>query len=152
MKIKEIVDKHGKTPDKLIEIMLNVQGSSGINCLSMEDIATISKEMDIPESRVYSVASFYSLLSTQPRGKHVIQLCHDIPCYINGSVDVLKELEQELEIKIGETTKDQMFTLEFTSCLGCCEIAPVMQIDDKVYGNLTSNKIKEVLQKLRGKA
>ncbi len=152
MKIKEIVDKHGKTPDKLIEIMLDIQERSGFNCLSREDIAAISKEMDIPESRVYSVASFYTLLSTEPRGKYIIQLCHDVPCYINGSVNALKVLEEELGVKIGETTKDKIFTLEFTSCLGCCEIAPVMQIGEEVYGNLTSSKIKEVLNELRGKA
>lgn len=151
MEIKEIVEKHGRTPDKLIGIMLECQEYSKQQYLKNEDILAISQEMNIPESRVYSVASFYSLLSIQPRGKFIIQICNDVPCYINGSMNLVYELENALGIKMGETTKDKLFTLEFTSCLGCCEKAPVMQIDDVVYGNLTNDKLSNILNEYRRK-
>lgn len=151
MQIKDIVDRHGRSADKLIGIMLECQEYSQLNYLNSADILCISKEMNIPESRVFSVASFYSLISTKPRGKYIIQLCNDVPCYIKGSMNLVQELEKLLNIKFGETTDDNLFTLEFTSCLGCCEMSPVMQIDDAVYGNLTPEKLTNILQEYRRK-
>ena len=151
MKIKEIVDKHGRTPDKILAIMLECQELSDQKYLKSEDILTLSQEMGVPESRIYSIASFYSLISIEPRGKYIIQLCNDVPCYINGSMNLADELEKILDIKMGKTTKDGLFTLEFTSCLGCCEKAPVMQIDDVVFGNLTGDKLSAILQEYRRK-
>lgn len=150
MQIDQIIEKHGTTPDKLIAIMLECQECSEESYLLSSDITSIAKLMNLPESQVYSVASFYSLLSTKPRGKFIIQICNDVPCYINGSMNLVTELETMLQIKMGETTKDKLFTLEFTSCLGCCEIAPVMQIGAKVFGNLTSKKLVKILDEFRG--
>ncbi len=152
MNIKDVVDKHGRTPDKLIAIMLELQEQSQLNYLSEDDIKEISDQMKIRESRVYSIASFYSLLSTKSRGKHIILLCHDVPCYINGAFNLLNELEEKLGIKLGETTADNLFTLEFSSCLGCCDMAPVMQVNETVYENLTSDKLDDILSKLRREA
>lgn len=151
MRIKEILDKHGRIPEKLIEVLLELQSCSDLNYLRSEDIKIIADEMNMSESRVYSIAQFYSLLSTKPRGKYILQLCHDVPCYINGSTNVIEEIKKKLNIDIGETTSDNMFTLEFSSCLGCCENAPVMQVGDTVYTNLTSDKIDDILNELRGK-
>lgn len=151
MEIKEIVNKQGRTPDKLIGIMLECQSSSAQSYLTPEDIAQIAVEMNLPESRVYGVASFYTLLSTEPRGKYIVQVCNDVPCYVKGSMNLVSELEKELGIKMGETTEDKLFTLEFTSCLGCCEMSPAMQIGDKVYGNMTPDKVASVLDEYRRK-
>jgi len=151
MQISQIVKKHGATPDKLIAIMLECQENSNKSYLLSEDIAQIAKELNITESHVFSIASFYSLLSTEPRGRYIVQLCNDVPCYINGSMNLLKELETILNINVGETTIDKLFTIEFTSCLGCCEMAPVMQIGDRVYGNLTPQKLENILNEYRGK-
>ncbi len=149
MDVKEIVDKHGRGREKLLEVLLECQEQSEESYLSPEVVFEVSQEMNIPESQVVGVASFYSLLSTCPRGKHIIQICNDVPCYINGSMNLVEELENLLGIKMCETTKDGLFTLEFTSCLGCCEMAPAIQIGDKVYGNLTPEKLNSVIDEYR---
>jgi NADH-quinone oxidoreductase subunit E len=149
MDVREIVDRHGRSREKLLDVLMECQEKSEKSYLSPEVVFQISKEMNIPESQVVGVASFYSLLSTCERGKYIIQVCNDVPCYISGSMNIVKELENKLGIKMCETTDDGLFTLEFTSCIGCCEMAPAMQIDDKVYGNLTADKIKEILDELR---
>ena len=149
MDVKEIVKEHGTTRDKLLDVLFECQRQSEENYLSPEVMFEISKEMNIPESQVVGVASFYSLLSTCPRGRHIIQLCNDVPCYITGSMNLVEELESLLGIKMCETTEDGLFTLEFTSCLGCCEMAPAMQVGDKVYGNLTPEKLSGIIDELR---
>lgn len=149
MLIEELVRKHGKTPEKLLTILLEYQKTRDTNHLSYEDLKAVAREMNLPESRVYSVTSFYSLLSTQPRGKHIIQLCNDVPCYVNGSFNLKDELEKVLGISMNETTGDGLFTLEYTSCLGYCEKAPAMRIDEDYYGNVTGEKLKDILEKYR---
>ncbi len=149
MYVKEVVRKHGTTRDKLVDILFECQKQSDKNYLSQEVISEVSKEMNIPESQVAGVASFYSMLSTQKRGRHIIQVCNDVPCYINDSMNLVEEIEKLLDIKMCETTEDGMFTLEFTSCLGCCEMAPVIQVGDKIYGNLTPQKLKGIIDELR---
>lgn len=151
MQVKDALEKYGSTPDKLIGAMLAYQRSTPCNYLTMDDIREFAKETGLPESRVHSVASFYSLLSTKPRGKYIIQICNDIPCYVNGSMNVVRELEKKLRVKMGQTTEDGMFTLEFSSCLGCCDKAPAMQIGSKLYGNLTPEKLSDILAAHRRK-
>lgn len=150
MKIKEILDKNGRTPDKLISSLLEYQKTTLCNYLTEDDLREFAKETGIPLSRISSVASFYSLLSTESRGRYIIQVCYDVPCYVNNSVNIVKELEKNLGIKMGQTTEDETFSLEFSSCLGCCDKAPVMQIGETLYGNLTSEKIASILDKYRG--
>jgi len=149
MQVKEALLKYGSTPDKLIGAMLAYQRSTPCNYLTEDDIREFSKETGLPISRVHSVASFYSLLSTKPRGKYIIQVCYDVPCYVNDSVNVVRELESKLRTTMGHTTDDGLFTIEYSSCLGCCDKAPVMQIGDKLYGNLTPEKISEILSAYR---
>lgn len=145
MRAKKIADKFGRTPDKLIGALLEYQKDTPNNYLTEQDIKDIAKEMNTPESRIYSLATFYSLLSIAPRGRHIIQLCNDVPCYLNGCVNIKKELEEKLNINMGETTKDGLFTLEFTSCLGYCDHAPAIRIDDTMYGALTADKLTDIL-------
>jgi NADH-quinone oxidoreductase subunit E len=149
MELSEIIAKKGKTPDKLVGVLLEYQKTTNRNYLTNEDLKDVARKMNLPESRVYSVATFYSLLSIKPRGKYVIQLCRDVPCYVNGAFDLREELETALGISMGETTKDGLFSLEYTSCLGYCEMAPVMRIDQKIYGNLNSKKLAEVIADYR---
>lgn len=149
MQANEFASKKEKTPDKLVGILLDYQKTKNRNSLSKEDLKAVAEQMGLPESRVYSVATFYSLLNTEPKGKHIIQICRDVPCYINGSFSVKEELEKALQIDMGETTKDGVFSLEYTSCLGYCELAPVIRIDQKIYGNLTSEKLVDIIAKYR---
>ena len=149
MHLDEIVRRKGKTPDKLIGILQEYQKSRNRNYLTKEDLKAVADQMGLPESRVYSVATFYSLLSTKPRGKHIIQICRDVPCYVNGSFDIREELETMLQISVGETTEDGVFSLEYASCLGYCELAPVIRIDQKIYGHLNSDRLGEVIAEYR---
>jgi len=151
MQVKDVLDKYGRTPDKLIGAMLAYQNSTPCNYLTEEDIKEFAKETGLPESRIHSVASFYTLLATRPRGRYIIQVCRDVPCYVNNSVNVVKELERILKISMGNTTEDGLFTLEYSSCLGCCDKAPAMQIGENLYGNLTKEKIAEIVKEYRRK-
>jgi NADH-quinone oxidoreductase subunit E len=149
MDVKEIVKKHGTTRNKLLDVLFDCQSQSEKSYLSEDILFAVSREMNIPESQVVGVASFYSLLSTKPRGRNIIQVCNDVPCYISGSMNLVEELEGILGIKMCETTEDGEFTLEYTSCIGCCDMSPAMQIGDKIYGNLTPDKLKSVIDGLR---
>ena len=151
MQVKEALDKYGRSPDKLIGAMLAYQNTTPCNYLTEDDIREFARETGLPESRIHSVASFYSLLSTKPRGKYIIHVCYDVPCYVNNSVNVVKELERILKVKMGGTTEDGLFTLEYTSCLGCCDKAPAMQIGDNLYGSLTKDRISAILSEYRRK-
>lgn len=149
MHVRESLDKRGNSPRHLIRAMLEYQRSTECNYLTEADIEAFAEGTGVPVSRVHSLASFYSLLSTTPRGRFIIQVCYDIPCYVNNSVNVVKELEKSLKIKMGQTTYDGLFTIEYSSCLGCCDKAPAMQIGDKLYGNLTPDKIGSILEMYR---
>ncbi len=145
MMLKKVIKENGATSDKLIPILLEYQKKKGKNYITDDEMAIIAKELNIPQTRVSSVAEFYTLISTKPRGRFIIQVCEDVPCYINGSTNVVLELEKQLNIKMGETTSDLMFTLEHTSCIGCCDKSPAMRVGDEVYGNLTFEKIARIL-------
>lgn len=145
----EIIENIGKTPDKLIEILLAIQSQSKEHYVSEEQLKIISNVLDIPLSKVYGVASFYSLLSTTKKGRYVIQICNSGPCYVNDSKRIINAFEYELGIKIGEMTDDGLFSLEYTSCFGACHIAPAVKINDKIYGNLDRAKVKELIEVLK---
>ena len=149
MRIREALEKYRKSPGSLIRAMLEYQRSTPCNYLTEADIEAFAEETNLPISRVYSLAAFYSLFSTKPRGKYIIQVCYDIPCYVNNSINVVKELEKSLKIKMGQTTYDGLFTIEYSSCLGCCDKAPAMQIGDTLYGNLTPDRIVSILETYR---
>ncbi len=95
------------------------------------------------------MASFYSLISLKPLGKHVIRLCEDAPCHVAGGRAVWEALEQEIGVPFGETTLDGQWSLLPTSCIGACAVGPVMMIDDDIYGNLTPDKVREILASYR---
>ncbi|MBN2540024.1 MAG: NAD(P)H-dependent oxidoreductase subunit E [Bacilli bacterium] len=150
MLLKEILSKYPKDPEYLIEILLEYQTSKKNHYISPEDVSRISGHFDIPESQVCSVISFYTLLSMEPKGRYVVQICHDVPCFVNDATNIYEELVNVLGIKEGETTPDNLFTLEITECLGCCNEAPAMRVNNQVYTNLTPAKIEKLIKDLRG--
>uniref|UniRef100_A0A7C3WWD7 NADH-quinone oxidoreductase subunit NuoE n=1 Tax=Dictyoglomus turgidum TaxID=513050 RepID=A0A7C3WWD7_9BACT len=151
MKTKEdILKSFPKNPDYIIEILHALQDNNPYNYLTPEDIKLCAEYLDLPVSYVEGVASFYSMFSLKPRGRYVIRLCDSPPCHLVGSESLLEYLEKKLKIKVGETTPDRLFTLELTSCLGVCAVAPAMMINDEVYGNLTFEKIDKILEEKRG--
>ncbi|MBU1142313.1 MAG: NAD(P)H-dependent oxidoreductase subunit E [Firmicutes bacterium] len=149
MMLKDVLQKYAKTEDQLIEILLDYQNVKSNHYISKEEIIEIASYLSIPESKVCSVLSFYTFFSDKPRGKYVIQVCKDVPCYVSSEINVLKIIERELGIRMNETTPNQQFTLEYTSCLGCCDAGPAMRINDKIYTHLTADKIKAILSEYR---
>lgn len=115
-----------------------------------EKLLELSQYLDIPLSKLYSMATFYKALSLTPKGKNTIKVCDGTACHIRSSKSLLDEIENSLGIKPGETTKDGKFSLEIVNCLGSCAIAPVMVINDKYYGKLTSSKVREILKEYGG--
>ena len=107
----------------------------------------IAKGLGVTLSEVYGVATFYSQFALEPRGRFVIGVCLGTACYVKGSKNVLERIESELEIEPGHTTKDQRFTLKDTRCLGACGLAPVMMINEDVYGRLVPDDIPGILEK-----
>ena len=151
MQLIDIIQKHNRLPENLIHMLLEYQSSKDRNYISEDEVKLMAKEVDVSESRIYSLLTFYSLFSTVPRGKYVIQVCRDVPCHVNGSMNVVRELEESLDIKMGETTGDGVFTIEYSSCLGCCDKSPAMRIGEEIFGNLTKGKIGEILSSYRRK-
>lgn len=151
MQIMRILEKHEKDPANLIHILLDYQSSKDNNCITEKEVTIIADELGITKSRVYSIVTFYTLFSIKPRGKYIIQVCDDVPCYVNGSVNIIMELEKLLGIKMGETTPDGVFTLEKTSCIGCCDRSPALRVGDELYGDLDSFKTAGIISALRRK-
>ncbi|MCF6177003.1 MAG: NAD(P)H-dependent oxidoreductase subunit E [Victivallaceae bacterium] len=148
MTVSEIIKKHGNERENLLAILHQIQAGNDDNSLHKDQLQQLAEIMDIPVADIVSTASFYTMFSLKPRGKHIIRLCESPPCYIMGEENILTALENCLKIKLGETTADKMFTLETTSCLGACGVAPVMMIDDTVYGELTEEKTVAVIKSI----
>ena len=110
----------------------------------------IAQKLDIPSATVYGVVSFYSYFTMIPRGEHVVNVCTGTACFVRGAEKLKEELENQLKIKAGETTPDNLFTLETLRCVGACGLAPVMIVDNKVHGRMQkAQDINEVLAKYR---
>ncbi len=149
MTVSEIVDKRGNDRENLLQILHDIQDSSGDNSIHKEAIDELSRKMGITVADITGTLSFYTMFSTTSRGKHIIRLCDSPPCYIMGSENILSALEKKLGVRLGETTPDKMFTIEHSSCLGTCGVAPAMMIDDEVYGNLTAAKVSQIIDSIK---
>ena len=141
----EIIERHGYQKASLIGILQDIQGE--MNYLPRKALVQVGKSLDIPLTHIYEVATFYKAFSLDPRGKHTIQVCLGTACQVRGGSRVLDYLENRLEVKPGETTKDLSFTLESVNCLGACALGPMMVIDKKYYGKINTNKIESILEK-----
>ena len=130
----------------LIFVLKEAQGIFGY--LPKEVQLYIAKKLNVAPSKVYGVVSFYSYFSTTPVGEHKINVCLGTACFVKGSKAVLAELEKQLDIKAGETTKDLKFTIECLRCVGACGLAPVFTVNGEVYGKATVKKLDEVLDSL----
>ncbi|HEY9595645.1 MAG TPA: NAD(P)H-dependent oxidoreductase subunit E [Spirochaetia bacterium] len=148
MGVAEIVEKRGNTRESLLQILHDLQDQSGDNSLHASELETLAKITKIPVAEIVSTASFYTMFSFRPRGRHLIRLCESPPCWVMGEENILAALEAKLGISVGETSPDRLFTLETTSCLGACGVGPVMMIDGEVYGNLTPDRVEEIVDRL----
>ena len=117
--------------------------------ISEESARKINKKTGIHLTRIYATASFYAKLHTKPQGKYIIEICNSPSCYLNGSLNLIKYIVKKLGIKSGQTTKNKKFSLHISSCIGCCDNAPAMLINDKPHTNLTKEKIDQILKKCK---
>lgn len=115
-----------------------------------DKLIELSEYMDLPLSKLYSMATFYKALSLKPKGKYIIKVCDGTACHIRSSKTILDEIKNTLGIKPGETTEDGKFSLETVNCLGSCAIAPVMVINDKYYGKMTASMVRQILKEYGG--
>jgi NADH:ubiquinone oxidoreductase subunit E len=142
--VRTLVQIHGDEKAELIPILHEINRELGY--ISDEAIKELSKKMNLPSSHIYSVATFYRMLSTEPRGRHVIQFCESAPCHVAGGRLVWQKLQRELGLEKGETSQDDKWTLLTTSCLGLCGVGPVMVIDNDIYGNVTPEQVPGILK------
>lgn len=138
-----VIQKRGRKKEELVSILLEI--NSKIGSLPKDQLALVSEELSIPLAKVFSVASFYSLLNTKPIGKHIIRFCESAPCHVEGGKELWGSLKRYLNIEKNETTPDGMWTLSTTSCIGLCDQAPVLVVDEDIYHNVTPNMIPEIL-------
>lgn len=143
--VRKAIASHGSNSDALIPILSDVNRELGY--LPSDAMTEISRLLHLPDSKAHSVATFYSMLATKQRGKHVIQFCENAPCHVVGGREVWNALRDELKLAEGETTTDGKWTLITTSCIGICAVGPVLVVDDDVYGNVDAKQVKEILAK-----
>ncbi|HUT77033.1 MAG TPA: NAD(P)H-dependent oxidoreductase subunit E [Polyangia bacterium] len=148
--IRAIVARHGARPESLLPILLETQRTfRAIDERAMEVIAVA---LALPPARVHGVASFHTFLDRRPRGWFAVRLCRTLSCMLAGRDAVAHRLETDLGIRFGETTADGLFSLDWVSCLGLCDQGPAMMVGDRVYGQVTIEKVHEVLEECRGEA
>ena len=128
----------------MLPILHKVQSQMGY--LAEEVLAELADHLQMPQVDLFEIATFYTLLYTAPQGENIILVCNNISCYILESETILQTIENELNIKVGQTTEDKKFTLQAVSCLGACDRGPVMLVNDKLYTRLTGDKVRQILQ------
>ncbi len=133
-----------KERKSLLGMIKGEQESSGF--VSDAAISGMAESLSLSVSDVYGVATFYSFVSTSALGRHVIRICKSVPCHLQDAEMIIKAIEKTLSISPGETTGDRRFSFELTNCIGACDQAPAMLVDDEVHGHLTPEKISEILR------
>lgn len=141
----KIIEAHKDDKGALMPVLQQAQEVYGYLPIEVQEI--IAKEMDIPLEKVYGVVTFYSQFSLNPKGKYTISVCLGTACYVKGSGDIFNKLSEILGIKGGETTPDGKFSLVDCRCIGACGLAPVLTVNDDVYGRLTADDVAGILEK-----
>ncbi|NQT30956.1 MAG: NADH-quinone oxidoreductase subunit NuoE [Deltaproteobacteria bacterium] len=143
-KIGEGTNPQSQEKRDLLVLLERAQSRSGY--LSKRTIAELAESLGLSIGEVYGVASFYSFLSIKPQGRNVIRICKSLPCYLKNAQTIIEGVRKEIGINPGETTADGRFSFELTNCIGACDKAPAMMVNDDVHGDLTPKKISKILQ------
>ena len=144
--ILTIIAAYNNNPQHLVAILLDIQAASGRNYVSKKWAELVSEKLKIPLSQVFEALTFYSMLSTEPRGQYLIEICKSPPCYFSGGEDVKNWFEEAAQISVGQTSADGKISLEYTSCIGACDTGPSVKIGDRVFGNLDRDKVFEIVK------
>jgi NADH:ubiquinone oxidoreductase subunit E len=145
--VDRIVAKHADREGALLPVLREVQDLVGY--LPEAVMKRVALGLGLSLSRVYGVATFYSLFYTKPKGLYVVRVCESAPCHVQGAQAVVEAIVEELGVSFGETTPDGRFTLEMVSCLGVCGVAPAVMVGDRVYGNLTPDTAVAVIREYK---
>jgi len=143
-KIGEGISPQSQEKKDLLVLLERAQSRSGY--LSQETVAELAESLGLSISEVYGVASFYSFLSIKPQGRNVIRICKSIPCYLKNAQTIIDGVRKEIGIRPGETTADGRFSFQLTNCIGACDRAPAMMVNNDVHGDLTPEKISKILK------
>ncbi len=144
-KVDAVITAHKSVPGSIITVLRECQDVVGY--LPKELLDYISQGLNLPSSEVFGVASFYSLFSMEPKGRHTIKMCLGTACYVKGIKETMSRIEQAFKVEEGGTTADRRFSLEAVRCLGACGLAPVMVIGQDTHGDVSSDKVLEILEK-----
>jgi len=145
--VDKIIRVNDSEDGNLISLLQKIQVK--YNYLPPDTLYYISEKLKIPPAEVYGVATFYTQFKLTPKGKNVITCCEGTACHVKGGPSLLTYLENSLGIKSGETTLDEIFSLESVACLGCCAISPVCIVNDKIFGNLTLKNLRKIITRLK---
>lgn len=140
---RDPVDPQGS----LIAVLHEAQDMFGY--LPKEVMSHVAQELQVPESYVYGVATFYSYFTLSPRGRYPVSVCMGTACYVKGAAAILDTIRKQLDIETGQTTDDGLFSLIETRCIGACGLAPIMTVGEEVYGRLTADQVPEIIAKYR---
>lgn len=144
--IEQIVDNYSGECGMLIPMMQDIQAQCGY--LPVEHLHCLSKRLDVPLSRIYAVATFYSSFRLAPKGAHEVTLCMGTVCYLKGAWKICEAITKEFRVEPGGTTHDRLFSFQAVNCVGACALAPVMVVDGKYYDGVTPQSALEVLHSL----
>ena len=143
--LEEIIEKYKETPGALIPVLHEAQDLYGYLPFEVQKI--IADGLNIPVAKVYGVVTFYSQFSLNPKGKYSVSVCIGTACYVKGAAEILDKLKERLSIDVGECTDDGLFSLDSCRCIGACSLAPVVTINDEVYGKLVPADIDGIIDK-----
>lgn len=144
-RIDRIIDKHRAEAASLIQILLDIQGEN--HWLPGEALERVSEKLNVPISGIRHIATFYKAFSLVPKGRHKVHICMGTACHVRGAKRILDTVQDLTGIKSGETDLDLKFSLETVNCIGCCALGPVMEIDGKIHGKLSTADTEDVLKK-----
>lgn len=147
---RQLIERYPRKEGAILPVLYLAQQEFGY--LSLEAIECVARFLDLPVARIYGLVSFYTMLYTRPMGRYHIQVCRTLPCALAGAERLIEKLKQSLGIRVGETTPDGLFTLSEVECLASCGTAPVAQINDDYYEQLTEERVAALLEELRRKA
>ncbi len=143
-RIDQIIDEHQGAPDLLIQVLLAIQ--SEYNWLPQAALQRIGEKLQVPLSRILHIATFYKAFSLVPKGRHKVHICTGTACHVRGAPRILETVEELTGIGAGETDLELKFSLETVNCIGCCALGPVIDIDGKIHGNVSTGDTADILE------
>ncbi len=145
--LDEIIEKYRYDESGIIGILHEIQEKE--RYLPESALKYVCEKLDIPASQIYHLATFFKAFSLVPKGKHNVTVCLGTACHVRGGQRIVENLERELKIKAGQTTKDKLITLETVNCLGCCAIGPIVVVDGEYHGEMESRKALRIVEELK---